>query len=230
VFMLLLCVSYFMVTSSFSASRVILTTPTKSPKYIKMIIEENSDKIKFTDDMPSKFKLRDDDTPQTNIFSANMSLAPVEVSSIRESATFGSLTIGDLQARMVPRESTKPYSATEKWPEAKKIDLNGINPISPLLFSIFPALMSYAGYMITNYFSLHFAVNFLNSEFYPIQRASIIARNVVVGMSMLATGFSGVISLGLFLLGVTVAVGVLRGELNPNANNLTKSSESLEDR
>ena len=37
-----------------------------------------------------------------------------------------------------------------------------------------------------------------------------------LGMSTLATGFCGVISLGLVLLGIAVTVGVAKGELDPN--------------
>jgi Protein of unknown function (DUF3082) len=122
---------------------------------------------------------------------------------------------------------------------AKKEDLNGINPITPLTFSVFPAIMAYVGYQATNYLVGHFAIDFVESPIYPIQRAAIVARNVIVGISTLATGFCGVVSVGLFLLGIAVSVGVLKGELDPSkdtavfdangGSNAPSNSDSIKD-
>lgn len=62
-----------------------------------------------------------------------------------------------------------------------------------------------------------FAVQFIDeSNPYPVQRAAIVARNLVVGLSALASGFTGVVAVGLFAMGCVVGVGVLKGELDPN--------------
>jgi hypothetical protein len=59
------------------------------------------------------------------------------------------------------------------------------------------------------------ALNPVNTDIYFVQRVSGVFRNIVMGLSSLASGFFGVTGLGLFLLGIRVAVGVLNGELDP---------------
>jgi hypothetical protein len=98
--------------------------------------------------------------------------------------------------------------------------LNGINPLTPILFSLVPFSMMVLGYQLSNYLTLNFAVSFLYSDLYTIQRLAVVARNVIVGLTILATAFCGVIGLGLFLLGMTVLIGILKGELNPNKVDL----------
>jgi hypothetical protein len=106
---------------------------------------------------------------------------------------------------------------SESKPLPRKLeDLNGINPLIPLLGSAVPFAMAYAGYQLSVYLTANFAVGFLSSDIYPVQRAAIVARNIMVGFSTLATAFSGVIGVGLLALGVVVAAGVMRGELDPN--------------
>ena len=46
-----------------------------------------------------------------------------------------------------------------------------------------------------------------------------------VGITTLASGFTGVISIGLFLLGITVAIGVAKGELDPNNEKIIEKVE-----
>ena len=46
-----------------------------------------------------------------------------------------------------------------------------------------------------------------------------------VGITTLASGFTGVISIGLFLLGVTVAIGVAKGELDPNNEKVEEKKD-----
>ena len=101
--------------------------------------------------------------------------------------------------------------------------LVGIEPLTPLKFSVVAGLMAFLGWQITFYMSGHFAVDFLNSEFYPVQRVAIVARNLVVGIFTIGTAFSGIISLGLILLGITVGVGVAKGELDPKKINSPES-------
>lgn len=76
--------------------------------------------------------------------------------------------------------------------------------------------MCAVGWKLSNYLSAHFAINFVTSEFYPVQRLAIVARNVIVGITTLGTGFSGLIAMGLLALGVAVSIGVAKGELDPN--------------
>jgi len=125
------------------------------------------------------------------------------------------MSIEDLNSRMKKREV---IAEPGKWDlPQKKEDLNGINPITPLFFSAVPAAMAFVGWQVSRYLTANFAIQFVDSDIYPVQRLAIVARNVVVGITTLATGFSGVVSLGLFLLGIAVAIGVLKGELDPKA-------------
>ena len=46
-----------------------------------------------------------------------------------------------------------------------------------------------------------------------------------MGLSSLASGFFGVIGIGIFLLGIRVAYGVVTGELDPTPIKQSKSEE-----
>lgn len=136
----------------------------------------------------------------------------------RRAATFGSMSIEDLKGRMVePAGPMKSWADLPQRPE----DLNGINPVTTIVFSLLPAAASFALIQLSNYLSAHFAVQMLTSELYPVQRLAVVVRNLVVGLATLAGGFCGIISVGLLALGVTVAVGVAKGELDPAKDNAT---------
>jgi hypothetical protein len=128
--------------------------------------------------------------------------------------TFGSLTAEDLNADTYVSPSGKVF---RRGVTPKKEDLNGIQPYTPFIFSFFAAVMSFVAWQASTYLAGHFAIQFVDSELYPVQRVAIVGRNVVVGIFTLFTGFSGVVSLGLVLLGVAVSIGVAKGELDPTA-------------
>ena len=139
--------------------------------------------------------------------------APREKSeTTKTTATFGSLSVEDLKRRMIPRDAPQKDAFAQK-----KEDINGIQPLTPLLFSLFPAVFCVLFWQLSAYMTNHFAVDFITSDMYPVRRLASISRNFVVGIVTLASGFTGVVALGLFLLGITVGVGVLKGELDPNA-------------
>ena len=94
-------------------------------------------------------------------------------------------------------------------------NLNGVNPIAALVGSTF-ALASAGGlWILTTYLATFFAMHPVTTDVYFVQRVSGVFRNIVMGLSSLASGFFGVTGLGLFLLGIRVAYGVLTGELDP---------------
>ena len=128
------------------------------------------------------------------------------------------MSIDDLKGRIVKTDG--PMRSWNDLPRRTE-DLNGINPVTTILFSAFPALASYGLATLSSFLAGHFAVDYLSSELYPVQRLAIVARNLVVGLVTLGAGFCGIIGLGLFALGVTVAVGVAKGELDPNADTPT---------
>ena len=119
--------------------------------------------------------------------------------ALNTSRTFGSLTVDEVRVNV---SRITPTSERER----KEVDINGINPFTCFTFSVVAAAMSYGGWISTNYMVGHFAVKLLQSEFYPAQRAAIAARNVIVGVFMLFSGFSGAIAVGVLLLGISVAV------------------------
>lgn len=97
----------------------------------------------------------------------------------------------------------------------KKEDLNGVEPSIPFIFATVPIAMCAMGYQISVFLAQHFAIQYVDSEVYPVQRLAIVGRNFVVGIVTLATGFSGVIALGLIIMGIAVTIGVAKGELDP---------------
>ena len=64
---------------------------------------------------------------------------------------------------------------------------------------------------ISSYFTINSSL--FRTTFHRIYHICVFAK---VGITTLASGFTGVISIGLFLLGITVAIGVAKGELDPN--------------
>jgi hypothetical protein len=160
--------------------------------------------IKTLDEMKSKKSM-------TNDSSSSSSNSNPSTKTVKRSATFGSLTVEDLKSRMVSVDS----SQAKELPKRIE-DLNGINPLVPLFASVVPFGMAFLGYKLSSYFALKFAVDFLSSDLYTVQRIAIVSRNVLVGLTTLATTFSFVIGVGLVILGLTVGVGVIKGELDPN--------------
>ena len=134
----------------------------------------------------------------------------------KTSATFGSLTIDDLKKKMIKIDNNDTFKPLPVRTE----DLNGINPFIPLLSSIIPFIFAYLGFQLSAYLTAHFAVSFLASDIYTLQRIAIVVRNIVVGISTLATAFSTIIGFGLLALGVTVGVGVIKGELDPTKKDV----------
>ena len=134
----------------------------------------------------------------------------------KTSATFGSLTIDDLRKKMIKIDNNDTFKPLPVRTE----DLNGINPFIPLLSSIIPFIFAYLGFQLSAYLTAHFAVGFLASDIYTLQRIAIVVRNIVVGISTLATAFSTIIGFGLLALGVTVGVGVIKGELDPTKKDV----------
>ena len=129
-------------------------------------------------------------------------------------ATFGSMSVQDLKNKMI--ETDAPQIRLEDM--RKEEDLNGIKPTTPFAFASVSAVMCFILWKFSVYMAGHFATQFLDPDVtaYPIQRFAVFSRNIVVGVSTLGAGFSGIITLGLILLGGRVGLGVASGELDPN--------------
>jgi len=99
--------------------------------------------------------------------------------------------------------------------EAAK-DLNGVNPTVTILASFFAFGMAFGLWSITQYLAGVFLSHPPPADApYAFIRAASVFRNAVMGLISLASGFSLVSGLGVFLLGFRVAYGVFTGELDP---------------
>ena len=94
-------------------------------------------------------------------------------------------------------------------------NLNGINPAVAIAGSVFALGVAAALWTLTNVVAESFATHPVESDLYVVQRAAAVFRNVVMGLFALASGFFGVTGAGILLLGVRVAIGVAKGELDP---------------
>ena len=104
-------------------------------------------------------------------------------------------------------------------------NLNGVNPLVAGGSGLLAFGGSYALWTATSFIADLFANNPVETDFYTAARLSGVFRNVVIGLFSLASGFFGVIGLGLVLLGGRVAIGVLTGELDPTPIRKRKDQE-----
>lgn len=94
-------------------------------------------------------------------------------------------------------------------------DLNGVNPLVCIGGAAFAWVCAGGLWLLTTYLGALFASHPLATDVYFVQRITQVFRKVVMGLSSLASGFFGVIGIGIFLLGIRVAYGVMTGELDP---------------
>ena len=104
-------------------------------------------------------------------------------------------------------------------------NLNGVNPLVAGGSGLLAFGGSYALWTATSFIAELFANNPVETDFYTAARLSGVFRNVIIGLFSLASGFFGVIGLGLVLLGGRVAIGVLTGELDPTPIRKRKDQE-----
>ena len=94
-------------------------------------------------------------------------------------------------------------------------NLNGVNPVVAISASFAALGIAYGLWIFTSFLGELFLSHPLETDVYAVQRLASVFRNVVMGLFSLMSGFFGVTGLGVFLLGVRVAYGVLIGELDP---------------
>mmetsp|Transcript_38433 Transcript_38433/g.92651 ORF Transcript_38433/g.92651 Transcript_38433/m.92651 type:complete len:323 (-) Transcript_38433:214-1182(-) len=104
-------------------------------------------------------------------------------------------------------------------------DLNGVNPLVCIGGAAFAWACAGGLWVFTTYLGVLFTTHPLDTDVYFVQRLTSVFRNVVMGLSSLASGFFGVVGIGIFLLGVRVAYGVMTGELDPTPIKMSKSEE-----
>ena len=104
-------------------------------------------------------------------------------------------------------------------------DLNGVNPLVCIGGAAFAWACAGALWFFTTYLGALFATHPFETDIYFIQRLTQVFRNAIMGLSSLASGFFGVVGVGIFLLGVRVGYGVMTGELDPTPIKKSKSDE-----
>lgn len=189
-----------------------------------LVDDDDTPKLSFVDDTKPKVMIRTlEEIEQENKARTQLPRKPKPISK-PISSTFGSMNADQVKETAFSKYY-RGMPVANKQRVQKKEDLNGIQPAIPLVFSSVPALMAYGLWQASIYLATHFAIDFVDSEVYPVQRLAVVSRNIVVGLFTLASGFSGVISIGLFLLGIAVAIGVAKGELDPNASPSTTAKD-----
>jgi hypothetical protein len=98
---------------------------------------------------------------------------------------------------------------------ARARDLNGVNPVIALTGSLFALAVAAGLWYATSQLGTYYLQHPVDTDVYFVIRVTSVVRNVSMGLVSLASGFFGVTGLGIFLLGVRVAYGVITGELDP---------------
>lgn len=93
----------------------------------------------------------------------------------------------------------------------KFVDISQVNPLGALSGAAGAALISFAAWTALRALVAAYVAHPMETDFYVVQRVSAIVRTAVVGLLALASGISGVTSLGLLLLsGRTLALAITR--------------------
>lgn len=120
--------------------------------------------------------------------------------------------------------------AERKAAIAEAQNLNGVNPVTTLFGSIFALLCAAGLWYATQSLAEYFALNPPDpNDAYFVVRVTSVSRNVVMGLSALASGFFGVTGFGILLLALRVGWGVITGELDPAPPTPTRSTTNSVD-
>lgn len=114
----------------------------------------------------------------------------------------------------------QPEEKKEPPPARAPIDLNGINPLFLVLGATSYGAFSYFAWQFTGAAAEFFAEHPMDSAFYVVQRLTSLARVVVVGLGALGSGVTAIAGAGQLALAVQVAIGISKGELDPNAERV----------
>ena len=134
-------------------------------------------------------------------------------------------------------ELTKKFSLdmfqTTKTDEERKAaieearNLNGVNPVVTGVASVVALAAAFGLWQATTSLGVFFATHPVDSDWYVVQRSTAVFRNVAMGLVSLGAGFCFVTGLGILLLTGRVAMGVIKGELDPTPLP-TKPGEEVE--
>jgi hypothetical protein len=103
--------------------------------------------------------------------------------------------------------------AVRRAPPARKpVDISRVNPLSAAVGGVGAAAMFWAAWTVLQGTVAFYTAHPFDSDMYVLRRINAVVRTVLVGMLALASGISGVTSLGLFLLSGRTAAAAVTGE------------------
>eukprot|EP00640_Fibrocapsa_japonica_P002763 CAMPEP_0113940572 /NCGR_PEP_ID=MMETSP1339-20121228/6679_1 /TAXON_ID=94617 /ORGANISM="Fibrocapsa japonica" /LENGTH=243 /DNA_ID=CAMNT_0000944447 /DNA_START=60 /DNA_END=791 /DNA_ORIENTATION=- /assembly_acc=CAM_ASM_000762 len=140
-----------------------------------------------------------------------------------------SLLLEELEQIDIPDPATLTDVSYEIKPAY--VDLNGIQPFQAILGSLLAAGLSFGAWKFTNAMTIIYAnqsAKLAQSDILMVSRMTGFMRQVIVGSGSLATGVFGFTSLGMLLMGVRVAYGVAKGELDPTYVDPEKEKKSID--
>lgn len=172
-----------------------------------------------------RFRKDGDDSntrPQTSFF-------PDRSSENSEMATPNARIMKQVQETMdrLGVSETPPAPA----PLRRPIDISSVNPANAFLGAAGAAICSYAAWYMLNS-TVRFAVMHpMDEQVYIVQRVTVVIRTALVSLFALASGFSGVTSLGLTLLGLRTSYAAITGEFAKSSKSKpsTKPSNNEKD-
>jgi hypothetical protein len=173
----------------------------------------------------------DNDTIKIKSLTRNESESTINNNAAAKTNTVNERLMAELKAATEAERGPKTklgeklkvaFTYTERTEEERQAaleaarDLNGVNPTVTILASLFAFGMAYGLWSLTQFLAVVFLTHPVPSDApYAFARAASVFRNVVMGLTSLASGFAAVSGLGVFLLGCRVAYGVWMGELDP---------------
>jgi len=163
------------------------------------------------DDLRPRFSRGDDDAPKTSFTPDYVRSAPA-----KEAPTAAAPPRASANAQLLAEIRAMQPQPLPPAPEKKAIDLNGIQPKFLLLGAASYMAFAVVAWQFTNSAADYFAANPFESSYYVVQRLSSIARVVVVALGSLGAGITSIAGLGQLALAVQVAIGISKGELDPN--------------
>ncbi|CAJ1962350.1 unnamed protein product [Cylindrotheca closterium] len=208
--------------TSFSTTRTTSSGPViGTARYLS--IDNKETDVKFSRDTPeSTVNLDNDGTrkertlPDKAVTNTVNERLMAELKAQEKEEKYGARSSIGKKLRLVdgygrPRKSDAEIRAAI---EAAR-DLNGVNPAVALTGSFFALGVAAALWYATGKLAAFFTFHPVTTDIYFVQRSAQVVRNVSMGLVSLASGFFGVTGLGIFLLGIRVAYGVITGELDP---------------
>lgn len=156
------------------------------------------------DELKSRFARDDGANSQTKT-----SFAAAQPAEVAASSPANAALLAEIRALQ-----PKPV---EPAPARAPVDLNGIKPEYLLLGAASYGTVSFLAWNFVTSSAVYFDANPMDDAFYVVARLSAVVRVVVVAMGALGAGVTAIAAAGQLVLAGRVALGVVSGELDPDA-------------